>query len=151
MSPGDKPTKLIFSSTRFSLCRSLSSAVRLSSLSTEWTLPPKCLCPNNAKKGPPRSVRGRVGRLESHRIVAHMTSSDDIIFSNLSDGLLDGEGNYRNCEEPLHSGLLVLASCLLRVVLLATANAPGAAAHAGVLGRQALGNAAFHDLCKVVP
>lgn len=89
-----------------------------------------------------------MGRLESHRTVAHMTSSDDIIFLSLSDGLLDSEGNYRNCEEPLHSRL---CSCILFVVgcavLLAAANAPGAAAdcsaHAGVLGETSTGECSF--------
>lgn len=84
-----------------------------------------------------------MGRLESHRIVAHMTSSDDIIFSNLSDGLLDGEGNYRNCEEPLHSGLFVLASCLLWVVLLAPPMLLGLRHMLGFLGDKHWGTQLF--------
>lgn len=74
----------------------------------------------------PRSVRNGVGGPEHHRIVAHMISSDYIIFSNINDGLLDREGNCGNREEPFHFSLFVLTSCWRWAVLLLTAKAPEA-------------------------
>lgn len=52
----------------------------------------------------------------------------------MNDGLPDREGNHWSCEEPLHSSLFVLASCLLWAVRLVTANAPKAEAAADCLG-----------------
>lgn len=74
----------------------------------------------------PRSVRDGVGSLEHHRIVAHMISSDYVIFSNVNGGFLGCEGNCRNREEPFHSSLFVLASCWWWAVLPVPAQAPEA-------------------------